>query len=227
MPEKDKKTILEIDGEDIENPKQNIIIDETIRKNYYGNVIPRIERMLKKKYGKKTKDADVSENVIVEIANVENEPNDLSQNEREEHQPQYIFPAVENLPKEPVKSEEMISIETPITIETDEKEKPKIQDHISKEDYLKILEIIKTPTFYELMSNLNPKTAIIIALRLGYIDNKYFSSESIAAFLGIEELEVVETTTEILKLYKEQLGLLIDKAIYYGESDYARRLKPE
>ena len=91
-------------------------------------------------------------------------------------------------------------------------------NEIEKSDYLKILELIKTPTFYELMSNLEPKTAIIIALKLGYVDKKYFTSESIANFLGITESEVIQTTTEVLKLYKEQIGIFIEQAISYEQS---------
>jgi len=77
------------------------------------------------------------------------------------------------------------------------------------------LELIKTPTFKELMSNLDTKAAVIISLRLGYVDNKYFSSEAIANFLGIEETEVIETTKQILNIYKNHLNDFLDKAISY------------
>jgi len=89
---------------------------------------------------------------------------------------------------------------------------------LTKEEYIKILELIKTPTFGDLMTNLTPKAAVIISLRLGYIDNKYFSSESIATFLGIDESEVRETTKEILNLYKNQVNNFIDKAISYTDN---------
>lgn len=95
---------------------------------------------------------------------------------------------------------------------------PDTKKEITKEEYIKILELIKTPTFGDLMTNLNPKAAVIISLRLGYIDNKYFSSESIANFLGIEESEVIETTKEILNLYKNQVNSFLDKAISYTEN---------
>ena len=78
------------------------------------------------------------------------------------------------------------------------------------------------------MTELNPKAAVIIALRLGYVDGKYFSSESIATFLGIETQEVIETTTEILNLYKKNLNSFIDKAISYTEyKGTTRKLAPE
>lgn len=78
------------------------------------------------------------------------------------------------------------------------------------------------------MTELNPKAAVIIALRLGYVDNKYFSTESIATFLGIEETEVRETTKEVLNVYKNNINNFIDKAISYVEpSGHGRKLIPE
>lgn len=82
-----------------------------------------------------------------------------------------------------------------------------------KEDYNKILELLRTPSFTELMSVLSPKEAVIISLKLGYIDGKFFSTESIANFLGIEELEVIETTKKVLLAYKENINQFIDTAI--------------
>lgn len=68
---------------------------------------------------------------------------------------------------------------------------------------MKMLELLRTPTFTEMMSVLTAKESIIISLKLGYVDGKYFSTESIAQFLGIEEKEVIEATKKVLLLYKE------------------------
>lgn len=107
-------------------------------------------------------------------------------------------------------------------------EKPnKKTDKIQKEDYIRILELIKTPTFKELMLNLDTKTAIIIALRLGYVEDKYFTTESIAEFLGIETSEVREKTIEILNLYKNKLNETIDTAITSLKEPNTRKLIPE
>ena len=89
----------------------------------------------------------------------------------------------------------------------------KTDGEITKEDYLKMLELLRTPTFTQMMSMLNAKEAVIISLRLGYVDGKYFSTESIARFLGIEEEEVIETTKKVLLLYKESINGFLDKAI--------------
>ena len=64
-----------------------------------------------------------------------------------------------------------------------------------------------------MINKLSVKEAIIISLKLSYVDNKYFSTESIANFLGIEEDEVIETTKKILLLYKESINGFIDTAI--------------
>ena len=92
----------------------------------------------------------------------------------------------------------------------------KIQEekkNITKEDYQKILDLLKTPTLNQMLPTLDPKELVIIYLKLGYIDNKYFSSDSIAQFLGIEKQEVINIIRKILLQYKENINHLIDKAM--------------
>ena len=84
---------------------------------------------------------------------------------------------------------------------------------MTKDDCLKILELLRTPTFNQKMSVLSVKESVIISLKLGYIDGKYFSTESIAEFLGIEPQEVIDTTKKVLLLYKENINQFIDNAI--------------
>ena len=107
--------------------------------------------------------------------------------------------------KQPIIPTEEIEQEQPINVGND--------SSMSKEDYIKILELLRTPSFGQLISVLTPKEAIIISLKLGYIDGKYFSTESIANFLGIEEQEIRETTKKILLVYKESINQFIDTAI--------------
>ena len=119
--------------------------------------------------------------------------------------------------KQPIISTEEIEQEQPI-IPTEEIEQEQPinvgnDSSMSKEDYIKILELLRTPSFGQLISVLTPKEAIIISLKLGYIDGKYFSTESIANFLGIEEQEIRETTKKILLVYKESINQFIDTAI--------------
>ncbi len=69
------------------------------------------------------------------------------------------------------------------------------------------------PTFSQMMSVLTVKKSVIISLKLGYIDGKYFSTDSIAQFLGIETQEVIDITKKVLFLYKDSIIQFIDKAI--------------
>ena len=103
------------------------------------------------------------------------------------------------------------------------KEQQKVEDskpnlsqttsEIEKDDCLKILELMRTPSFGEMLKSLTPKEAVIICLKLGYVDEKYFTTESIAGFLGIETSEVIETTKKVLLVYKENINQFIDKTV--------------
>ena len=87
------------------------------------------------------------------------------------------------------------------------------EEKVTKEDCLKMLELLRTPTFMQMMGPLTAKEAVIISLILGYIDGKYFSTESIANFLGIEEKEVIESTKKVLVLYRDNLNSFLDAII--------------
>ena len=85
---------------------------------------------------------------------------------------------------------------------------------ITKEDCLKTLELLRTLEFAKNMNNtLTSKEVIIVSLKLGYIDGKYFSTQSIAEFLDIEEKEVIEVTKRALLAYKEGINSILDSAI--------------
>ena len=86
-------------------------------------------------------------------------------------------------------------------------------ESMTKEECLKILELLRTPSFSQMMSVLSVKESVIISLKLGYIDGKYFSTNSIAEFLGIEQQEVIDTIKKVLLLYKENINQFIDNAI--------------
>ena len=113
-----------------------------------------------------------------------------------------------------VEESKPIVAETPVI--PAEKPATEIKDknnNITKEDYKRMLELLKTPTFNQMLGTLTVKESVIISLRLGYIDGKYFSTESIAEFLGIEIQEVIEATKKVLLLYKENINQYIDMAI--------------
>ena len=93
--------------------------------------------------------------------------------------------------------------------------------------YGKFLELLKTPTFSDMLSILTPKEAVIIMLKLGYIDNKYFSTDRIAEFLEIEPSEVSETTKKVILLLKERINDYIDSAINEVSKEDIVTLKKE
>lgn len=84
---------------------------------------------------------------------------------------------------------------------------PNDNKEMSKEDYMKTLELLKTPKFAQMMNVLSIKESLIIALKLG------FSTKEVANFLGIEETEVIETTKKVLLEYKENIINFLDKTI--------------
>lgn len=86
-------------------------------------------------------------------------------------------------------------------------------EEMSKEDYIRILELLRTPSFEQIMSTLSVKEAVIISLKLGYIDGKYFKTEAISDFLGIDPIEINEIMKKGLSVYKESINNFIDSAI--------------
>ncbi len=87
------------------------------------------------------------------------------------------------------------------------------EELITKDDYIKMLELLRTPNFSQMIAVLTVKEAVIISLKLGYVNGEYFSTEAIAQFLGIEKAEVIETTKKVLLLYKENINQFIDHAV--------------
>lgn len=199
LNDNDKEIINLIDGPDLENPVKSKNATKKNITQYYTAIIPKILRRLKSTYG-------IRKN---EFSNQELEQKTLS------------------TPKDNINIQEQTESPTLDNYASSDKEnKTQHTGQMTKEDYIKILESLKTPTFYELMTNFPVKNAIIIALRLGYIDNKYYSTESIASFLDIEASEVREITTEILKLHKDNLNAMIDKiAIYLKEDNHTLSLE--
>ena len=84
---------------------------------------------------------------------------------------------------------------------------------MEKEDYLNVLKLMGSPKFDEILKLFTPKEAIIVCLKLGYVDGKYFTTEAIANFLGIELDEVREITKRALLIYKENINQMLDEAI--------------
>ena len=101
------------------------------------------------------------------------------------------------------------------------------KEEITKEAYVEMLEMLRTPTFGQLMTTLGPKDAVIVSLRLGYVDGKCFSTESISDFLGISKEEVIESTKNVLTLYRDNFNNFIDKVITVTSDKAIQYVKKE
>lgn len=127
--------------------------------------------------------------------------------------------------------EEYVNIPSEENVDVRDEEVENIHENTndtSINEYKMLLELLKTSTFNDMLKVLTPKEAVIVCLRLGYIDNKYFTSESIANFLGIDTLEVTETTKKVLLLYRDNINKIIDTAIENTSKDNerVRKMKP-
>lgn len=178
-------------GEDLENPVPGKLTKEQIEK-FYGSLIPKMKRMLVNPDGKRKGGRTKKASVEMEITVPE-------------------IPVVESQTIEPLQGELMkddtCSLNTLNSIEGNE-----IQD-TTKGACIQILEMLRTPNFTEMLNVLSVKEAVIMSLKLGYIDGKYFSTESISQFLGIEEDEVRDTTKKALLVYKDNINSFLDNII--------------
>lgn len=120
-----------------------------------------------------------------------------------------------------VKKEESInltSVETPIK---DEKlvlkveDKPKKDIDILDADDLELFELLKKRFLPKVMESLSIKESIIVSLKLGLVDEKYYSTKAISEFLEVDESFVTETTKKVLTMCKESanntLGTIVEK----------------
>lgn len=213
LTEEEKRIIVARFGENL-----NVLIPDSLdmeqKNKFYRTIVPRIKRHLSEQ--KVTKELETNEKIKETYSN--------NTETEEENSTLIDIPSVDN---KDVSLEEPIFLnqkETPIIKTSNEetnyvgnsvieKNSSKQEEIITKDDYIKLLELLKTPMFNQITGTLTNKELVIISLKLGYIDGKYFSNESIAEFLGIEKDEIIETTKKILLLYKERLNELIDNAI--------------
>ena len=192
-------------GEDLKTLTNNQLIrEQAIKIN--SVIIPKMKRRLINLYRKK-KVSKVSSKKGT-MSKIKVEPQMIPSPEDKQLNPKEIE-------KETIESNDQVPKETSAI------------KSVAKEDLIKILELLKTPTFKQMMSNLTVKEAVIISLRLGYIDGKYFSVESISQFLGIEPEEVNEITQKVLVLYRDTINEFIDQAIAYTTPSNTRIREPK
>ena len=67
-------------------------------------------------------------------------------------------------------------------------------------------ELFDKSEFIDLLSQYSVKDAIIISLKMGYVNNKKYSTFAIAKFFNIPEEYVIKITKEALTLYKQKIS---------------------
>ena len=80
------------------------------------------------------------------------------------------------------------------------------EDLIAKDDYYQLMDFIKT---FGLINGSN-KEMVVISLKVGFVNDNYYSNEAIANFLGINEEEVISIVKEGLILYKNKINNLLN-----------------
>ena len=192
LSEEEKALITIRYGEDLNNPVSGKLNKEQYTK-FYGSLIPKMKRLLanpNKQRKPRKKKEKATETITNNLGDTVVEPVRAKTT-------QQIPEAGELIKQQDV---EVKAPETNV-------------GSMTKDDCLKILDLLRTPSFNQMMSVLSVKESVIISLKLGYVDGKYFSTDSIAQFLGIEPQEVIDTTRKVLLLYKENINQFIDNAI--------------
>lgn len=93
------------------------------------------------------------------------------------------------------------------------------QNFLNKEDYKQILGIFHNPEFLEMTKKKPLDECLIMSLKLGYFQEKCFSTDAIADFLDVDKEYVINITKQGLNSYKEKLNQMIDEAIIKETSD--------
>lgn len=93
------------------------------------------------------------------------------------------------------------------------------QNSLNKEDYKQILGIFHNPEFIEMTKKKPLDECLIMSLKLGYFQEKCFSTDAIADFLDVDKEYVINVTKQGLTSYKEKLNQMIDEAIIKETSD--------
>lgn len=116
--------------------------------------------------------------------------------------------------EEPKDSKSEPKINTKPIVELNDTEKEETtEEPITKEDYLKMLELLRSPKFSKMLNKYSAKEKMIISLKLGYIDGKCFSTEAISKFLEIPEKEIISLTHKVLLEYQKMINSIFQGTI--------------
>ncbi len=194
-------------GDDLDNPVSVKLTKKQYNRFYY-TLIPKMRRrlfnlnnesQLEKENGDKNLNKSIEKSEDNVIENVVNSQN-LSISEE-------IKSDVEDV----INSDTYIEEDNEIVSITNVAKKD--NKFFSKLDEVNFLNFFKTPILEDIKMGLSEKERVIILLKFGFIDGKYYRSDDIAKFFGIDETEVEKIIEKVLLLYRENSINQIDQAI--------------
>ena len=124
---------------------------------------------------------------------------------KESNLEQNAFAKLENDPVSTKDIDEQVNNLTKMICPTEEKTK--------EAAYASIVNLLKTPSFNELVGTLDVKDKMIISLISEYFYNKYYHSEELPEIFKINEAEILTIIKNSLLLYKKRINDLIDTAV--------------
>lgn len=86
-------------------------------------------------------------------------------------------------------------------------------DYVDENHKNKLFRLLNYGQFSQIKDKLPKYEMIVLILKLGFIDNKYFSNNAIAAFLGLTETSVSQLISNILSDYHDEVISIIDTRI--------------
>ena len=209
LDEREKRLFDRRNGDDLDNPVSILTTEES---SQFFEVVRILKCAVKNpnfKRRKKRKQADDGAREEAKTPTTDKAPQDHSNN------PNRGIVLRPVIVEEPIKNE--LVAEQVQGAKTDE---------LPKEVYLSILAALKTTTMKEMLETLPEDKAIITMLRLGYFNGKYFTTEAIANFLGVDEEYVREAVKDSLVLYREKVNSVIDTAVSFVDKKDESSQKP-
>lgn len=197
LDDRSKSILVMRYGEDLKKPIVNKKFAQESKKEFYNKVIPDMKRILKRL--EKEKSVSHSDNIKdIDILTTDSEStgNDDVENSVAEKYPNLYTECSMNSEVQMIPNTKDVS-----------------KDESNNENYIRTLEIFGSEEFRNMTLQKPMNECVILALKLGYVDGKYFSSSSIANFLGVDVSEVDAIVKKTLVEYKEVLNGMIDKAI--------------
>jgi RNA polymerase primary sigma factor len=207
LEESDLEILHKRYGDDFLNPtyNENLSMDES--RKFYNRILYKMKKILIEQRMKSNDIQEIQNVVTNSQEKVEEVVNDQHQEETVQKSNIDIIEYNDSVQdeKSPTNCPSLEKIKDYCDIKSSEE--------FSKDDYIKILGIFNTPEFIKMTKNKPLLECLILSLKLGYIDGKYFSTATIANFLDMDISAVDSIIKNALIDYKKVLSQMIDDAI--------------